>query len=150
MASFSSQKERPTHTKVCVIHFLRPHQQLSLFYGLSKPAPRPSSHLKELGPSPIHPHVTAHLLAPKGYTPAQPSVTPNTHTVHCGPLTAVGVTAVPLLAWPRFLLSSSFTGSFTRTPWYGRGGAGACSGAVAVESNVTGTCGPSQTNPKPR
>lgn len=48
------------------------------------------------------------------------------------PLTAVDVTPAPPLAWPRFLLSSSFTGSFTRTPWYGRGGAGACSGAVAA------------------
>lgn len=48
-----------------------------------------------------------------------------THTGHRCPLTAVGVTAAPLLAWPRFRLSSSFTGSFTRTPWYGRAGAGA-------------------------
>lgn len=61
-----------------------------------------------------------------------------------GSLTAVAAAAAPLPAWPRFLRSSSFTGSFTRTPWYGRGGAGPCSGPAAVKGGVTGARRPCQ------
>ena len=72
-------------------------------------------------------------LTPLDHSPLPTHTDTHTHTDHSSPLTAVGVTDAPLLAWPRFLRSSSFTGSFTRTPWYGRGGAGACSGAVAAK-----------------
>lgn len=122
---------RTCETPAAQVGFLTPFQVTQLLLPWARSP----------GATPLRrgPHALTEDPMEQGHTPGlTPWSTPHslhthTHSNHSSPLTAVGVTDVPLLAWPRFLRSSSFTGSFTRTPWYGRGGAGACSGAVAAK-----------------